>query len=46
MGKNQFAVQLNNNNSTYFPDRSWRDGMGMMWTGLIWLRIDTGGELL
>jgi hypothetical protein len=27
-------------------DGSWRGGMGVMWTGLVWLRIGTGGELL
>jgi hypothetical protein len=25
---------------------SWRGGGGVMWTGLVWLRIGTGGELL
>jgi hypothetical protein len=34
------------------PRRRWVDGWilercdGMMWTGLVWLRIGTGGELL
>jgi hypothetical protein len=34
------------------PRRRWVDnirmdlGDGMMWTGLVWLRIGTGGELL
>jgi hypothetical protein len=32
------------------PRRRWVDNirmdLGMMWTGLVWLRIGTGGELL
>jgi hypothetical protein len=37
------------------PRRSWVDnikmdlieiGLSVVWTGLVWLRIDTGGELL
>jgi hypothetical protein len=32
----------NNNNSGWILER-WD---GVMWTGLVWLRIGTGGELL
>jgi hypothetical protein len=30
----------------WINDPSYEYGYGVMWTGLVWLRIGTGGELL